>query len=209
MDIPRASFENENFEDFAFEAQEDVSLEAPNEANYQYKTLMANCMSVNEDGVDTESLREFKCHAREKFEWLTNDAPVALVRGVSMDRVRDEDFVTKDSCRTDIVPDKTPATRGLLRQRVAVSGGVLEDSLTPNGGVLLGLSLGLDMVEVDGTLTNLELVPLCAALLDAPFVRQVKLSGHPLQDTGAAVLALALPGCPWIRELELACCKIT
>mmetsp|Transcript_25977 Transcript_25977/g.72525 ORF Transcript_25977/g.72525 Transcript_25977/m.72525 type:complete len:576 (+) Transcript_25977:106-1833(+) len=216
MDIPRASFENENFEDFAFEAQEDVSLEAPNEANYQYKTLMANCMSVNEDGVDTESLREFKCHAREKFEWLTNDAPVALVRGVSMDRVRDEDFVTKDSCRTDIVPDKTPAT---ANRRIVAEGSYgsasrylvacSKYSLTPNGGVLLGLSLGLDMVEVDGTLTNLELVPLCAALLDAPFVRQVKLSGHPLQDTGAAVLALALPGCPWIRELELACCKIT
>lgn len=82
-------------------------------------------------------------------------------------------------------------------------------NLTPNGGALLCLSLGLEMLEVDGTLTNLELVPLCAALLDAPFVQHLKLSGHPLQDTGAAVLALALPGCPWIMELELVGCRIT
>jgi len=30
-----------------------------------------------------------------------------------------------------------------------------------------------------------------------------------LQDTGAAVLAVALPGCPWIRELDLIRCRIT
>merc|ERR1719229_2082456 len=65
------------------------------------------------------------------------------------------------------------------------------------------------MLEVDGSLSNLELVPLCAALLDAPFVQHLKLSGHPLQDTGAAVLALALPGCPWIEELEICNCRIT
>merc|ERR1719229_2046012 len=65
------------------------------------------------------------------------------------------------------------------------------------------------MLEVDGSLTNLELVPLCAALLDAPFIQHLKLSGHPLQDTGAAVLALALPGCPWIDQLELVGCRIT
>merc|ERR1719436_1148278 len=82
-------------------------------------------------------------------------------------------------------------------------------NLQPNGGALLGLSLGLQMLEVDGVLSNLELVPLCAALLDAPFIQHLKLSGHPLQDTGAAVLALALPGCPWITELELVGCKLT
>lgn len=74
---------------------------------------------------------------------------------------------------------------------------------------MLGLSLGLQMLEVDGSLTNLELVPLCAALLEAPFIQHLKLSGHALQDTGAAVLALALPGCPWITKLELVGCRIT
>ncbi|CAK0829787.1 unnamed protein product [Prorocentrum cordatum] len=82
-------------------------------------------------------------------------------------------------------------------------------SLTPNGGSLLCLSMGLAMLEADDTLTNLALVPLCAALLDAPFVRHLKLSGHPVNDTGAAVLSLVLPGCPWIKELELERCGIS
>eukprot|EP00747_Dinoflagellata_sp_TGD_P170883 gnl/TRDRNA2_/TRDRNA2_203613_c0_seq1.p1 gnl/TRDRNA2_/TRDRNA2_203613_c0~~gnl/TRDRNA2_/TRDRNA2_203613_c0_seq1.p1 ORF type:complete len:431 (+),score=38.97 gnl/TRDRNA2_/TRDRNA2_203613_c0_seq1:114-1295(+) len=69
--------------------------------------------------------------------------------------------------------------------------------------------MGLEMIEADGTLTNLDLVPLCAALLEAQFVRHLRLEGQPLQDTGAAVLAMAIPGCPWIEELDLVSCKFT
>lgn len=105
--------------------------------------------------------------------------------------------------------DRRMATPGSYRSATQYLSACARYSLTPNGGALLCLSLGLDMLEVDGSLTNLELVPLCAALLEADFVRHLKLSGHPLQDTGAAVLALALPGCPWIKEIELVGCQIT
>mmetsp|Transcript_23786 Transcript_23786/g.62688 ORF Transcript_23786/g.62688 Transcript_23786/m.62688 type:complete len:649 (+) Transcript_23786:2-1948(+) len=105
--------------------------------------------------------------------------------------------------------DRTMACPGSYRSAARYLAACARYSLQPNGGALLCLSLGLEMLEVDGTLTNLELVPLCASLLEATFVSHLKLSGHPVQDTGAAVLALALPGCPWIQELELIGCNIT
>jgi len=105
--------------------------------------------------------------------------------------------------------DRKMAQPGSYRSAAQYLSACERYALKPNGGALLGLSLGLQMLEVDGTLSNLELVPLCAALLDAPFIQHLRLSGQPLQDTGAAVLALALPGCPWISELELVNCKIT
>mmetsp|Transcript_16885 Transcript_16885/g.49380 ORF Transcript_16885/g.49380 Transcript_16885/m.49380 type:complete len:580 (+) Transcript_16885:93-1832(+) len=181
----------------------------------------------SEDGDGGASLIEARNVAREKFEWLTSHALVAQSRGNSLDRpisrfpgsdqVEDADGNGATPHRgpgPEAEPSPTAASwkmsrPGSYRSAAQYLQACARYKLTPNGGALLGLSLGLEMLEVDGTLTNLELVPLCAALLDAPFVQHLKLSGHPLQDTGAAVLALALPGCPWIRELELQDCRIT
>jgi len=173
----------------------------------------------SEDG--SESLFQAKRVAREKFEWLTSHGLMVRSRAASTDQgplppqllnAMDGSLRHRGGCSEK---DTTPSEElkmscpGSYRSAAQYLSACSRYSLTPNGGALLGLSLGLEMLEVDGTLTNLELVPLCAALLDAPFVRHLKLSGHPLQDTGAAVLALALPGCPWIKELELEGCRIT
>jgi len=204
---------------------------------------------------DCESLLEVRAFARERFEWLTSRAPVAMARGSSSDTcgaglghwcaafnsnnycchpgqqnqdANAEFQASVQECMQnrwprpmppDVPPVPQPGKTASRDSKMETASSYTSASkylsacakysLTPNGGALLGLSLGLQMLEVDGALTNLELVPLCAALLDAQFVQHLKLSGHPLQDTGAAVLALALPGCPWISELELVGCKIT
>lgn len=177
---------------------------------------------LSEDG--SESLVQAKRVAREKFEWLTSHGLVAMSRCNSIEHPLPAQLlrVGDGSSLRQRTPNggereaeegskelKLTSCPGSYRSAAQYLTACARYSLTPNGGALLGLSLGLEMLEVDGTLTNLELVPLCAALLDAPFVAHLKLSGHPLQDTGAAVLALALPGCPWIKELELVGCRIT
>jgi len=182
--------------------------------------------SDDESEDEQESLVMAKRDAREKFEWLTSTGLMAASRPNSVDKpakvalpLPTQLLQLGDSTLRQRTPaserDTTPtedlkmSAPGSYRSASQYLKACSRYSLTPNGGALLGLSLGLEMLEVDGTLTNLELVPLCAALLDAPFVTHLKLSGHPLQDTGAAVLALALPGCPWIKELELVGCRIT
>lgn len=210
------------------------------------------------DGLEESgSLHAARNIARERLEWLTCHAPVAVARGcnegapppppthhnggcgcrwgsvthrnldgdpddlninLQAEMKRDITVTSEDHRATHFqtVPSMTVlaldapfANAGSYRSASRYLSACSKYSLQPNGGALLGLSLGLEMLEVDGSLSNLELVPLCAALLDAPFVKHLKLSGHPLQDTGAAVLAIALPGCPWIKELELVGCKIT
>jgi len=171
-----------------------------------------------------ESLAEAQLLAREKFEWLTSRAIVARARhdrhdyhyhdrGGHSSREFEEDPMQENFERMGAAPtpysDRRMASPGAYGSAAKYLSACARYSLQPNGGALLGLSLGLQMLEVDGSLTNLELVPLCAALLDAPFIQHLKLSGHALQDTGAAVLALALPGCNWITELELVGCQIT
>eukprot|EP00930_Biecheleria_cincta_P022550 TRINITY_DN16461_c0_g1_i1.p1 TRINITY_DN16461_c0_g1~~TRINITY_DN16461_c0_g1_i1.p1 ORF type:complete len:575 (-),score=94.74 TRINITY_DN16461_c0_g1_i1:40-1713(-) len=174
------------------------------------------------DKEETASLLEARDLAREKFEWLTCKALVAKSRaeghdgrehGVSFGKsVIDSDGGLRS--RPNMPPqtpvaDQRMSAPGSYRSSAEYLAACSRYNLTPNGGALLGLSLGLEELEADGLMTNLELVPFCSSLLHAPFVKHLKLSGHPLQDTGAAVLALALPGCPWIQEVELVDCKIT
>jgi hemolysin III len=176
--------------------------------------------------------------ARSKFEWLTNAGPVIDTRRQYSDHSYASSTLTerrRNGCAFSDAPENRvngshdhaddKLHSGAFGFRSAVGNGYSSSStykaagqylsscarysLTPNGGSLLCLSLGLEMLEADGMLTNLALVPLCAALLDAPFVEHLKLSGHPVNDTGAAVLALVLPGCPWIKELELVGCGIS
>eukprot|EP00928_Gymnodinium_smaydae_P052876 TRINITY_DN37008_c0_g1_i1.p1 TRINITY_DN37008_c0_g1~~TRINITY_DN37008_c0_g1_i1.p1 ORF type:complete len:593 (-),score=81.57 TRINITY_DN37008_c0_g1_i1:97-1749(-) len=184
----------------------------------------ARCVSISSDG----GAENAKMIAREKFEWLTSHAVVTQRRPTgerSSTSGNGSETMTKkqspyhfSSASTSNYEDESPCTlggdgpMGSPGSYVAAAkylSSCARYSLTPNGGALLGLSLGLELLEVDGVLTNLELVPLCAALLDAPFIKHLKLSGHPLQDTGAAVLALALPGCLWITEVELVGCRLT
>eukprot|EP00440_Ansanella_granifera_P039507 gb/GFBE01042856.1/.p1 GENE.gb/GFBE01042856.1/~~gb/GFBE01042856.1/.p1 ORF type:complete len:566 (+),score=105.20 gb/GFBE01042856.1/:1-1698(+) len=182
-----------------------------------------------DDNDDTASLIQVRNNAREKFEWLTYHALVARSRALTTgldnfsrlpSRAESQDGVDQLTAVLEGLPSKplppqTPAADrqmsapGSYRSSAEYLAACSRYNLTPNGGALLCLSLGLELLEADGTLTNLDLVPLCASLLHAPFVRHLKLSGHALQDTGAAVLALALPGCPWITEVELVNCKIT
>jgi len=178
---------------------------------------------------ETQSLQEAKENAREKFDWLTSHSlierschdgyvpewsPVrkvdfCLEPGASSHAAGSAPAGSPGPGRRGIEATPAIAAPGSYRSASRYLSACAHYSLKPNGGALLGLSLGLQMLEVDCSITNLELVPLCAALLDANFVEHLKLSTHPLQDTGAAVLALALPGCPWIKELELVGCKIT
>lgn len=169
--------------------------------------------------IDPQSLEDAKTLAREKFDWLTSRAVVAQCRSESFSppssptkRMAAESTADRFAVALgDPTPhaDRKMARPGSYRSASRYLAACERYTLKPNGGALLCMSLGLSMLEADGPLTNLELVPLCAAMLDAPFIEHLKLSGQPLQDTGAAVLALALPGCPWITELEVVKCGIT
>lgn len=176
----------------------------------------------DESDEDIASLVEAKTAARDKFRWLTSSA-LAQFSSFSFEQTPQKGSGSlneghETGFRRRTTPrdkdgnndDGLEVTRSSSRKSASTYlAACSRYSLTPNGGALLGLSLGLEMLEVDGSISNLDLVPLFAALLEAPFVYCLKLSGHALQDTGASVLALALPGCPWIRELELSRCRIT
>ncbi|CAE8689796.1 unnamed protein product, partial [Polarella glacialis] len=133
---------------------------------------------------ETESIAEAKSLAQEKFQWLTSHslvshrldanavAPADLQTNSSSASRRAAHVEADDatgSVRARSLPTQTPATD----RRMAAAGSYRSASeylaacsrynLTPNGGALLCLSLGLSLLEVDGIMTNLELVPLCAS----------------------------------------------